>query len=124
MAAAICDMPMLIGEWHIGGGDKGLLSHGLLSSPTQEERGKACAYYIEGAIHDPNCVGLHYFEMNDQPLLGRFDGECMEHGIIDICNRPYDELTAHFQSVAGRMYDLADGRTEPTTVRGAIVRSR
>lgn len=124
LAASICDMPAIIGEWHIGGGDKGMLSNGLLSAPTQEERGKACAYYMEGAICHPNCVGLHYFEMNDQPLLGRFDGECMEHGIIDVCNRPYEELTAHFRAVAERMYALADGQEEPTEVQGRIWYSR
>lgn len=44
LASSISNMPMIIGEWHIGGGDKGLLSNGLLSAPTQEERGKACAF--------------------------------------------------------------------------------
>ncbi len=124
LASSISNMPMIIGEWHIGGGDKGLLSNGLLSAPTQEERGKACAFYMEGAISNPNCVGLHYFEMNDQPLLGRFDGECMEHGIIDICNRPFDELVAHFKDVSSKLYALADGQEEPTQIQGTIWYSR
>jgi hypothetical protein len=122
--AGFRDMPMIIGEWHIGGGDKGLLSNGLLSAPSQEERGKACEYYMQGAIHHPNCVGIHYFEMNDQPLLGRFDGECMEHGVIDICNRPFEELAAHFRATAEKLYQIADGELEPTGVTGQIWRSR
>ena len=65
------DKPCVIGEWHIGGGDGGLLSCGLLASATQEERGRACEYYMQQAMSARNCVGLHYFEMNDQPLLGR-----------------------------------------------------
>lgn len=79
---------------------------------------------MEGAISNPNCVGLHYFEMNDQPLLGRFDGECMEHGIIDICNRPFDELVAHFKDVSSKLYALADGQEEPTQIQGTIWYSR
>ena len=120
----ILDVPVIIGEWHIGGGDKGLLSHGLLSSPTQEERGKACEYYMQGAMSHRNCVGIHYFEMNDQPLLGRFDGECMQHGIIDVCNRPYQELVEHFVHTNHHLYDYVLGKIEPTATEGMIRRSR
>lgn len=118
--SSILNIPIMIGEWHIGGGDKGLLSHGLLSAPTQEERGKACEFYMQGAMHHKNCIGIHYFEMNDQPLLGRFDGECMEHGIIDICNREYEELVAHFINTNHRLYDFVLGNLEPTKVEGQI----
>jgi len=118
--SSILNIPIIIGEWHIGGGDKGLLSHGLLSSPTQEERGKACEFFMNGAMSHINCVGIHYFEMNDQPLLGRFDGECMQHGIIDVCNREYDELVAHFTNTNCRLYDFVLGNLEPTGVRGQI----
>jgi hypothetical protein len=118
--SSILDIPIMIGEWHIGGGDKGLLSHGLLSSPTQEERGKACEFYMQGAMYHKNCVGVHYFEMNDQPLLGRFDGECMQHGIIDVCNREYDELVDHFMNTNHHLYDFVLGNLEPTKVKGEI----
>ena len=118
--SSIVDVPIIIGEWHIGGGDKGLLSHGLLSSPTQEERGKACEYYMQGAMAHRNCVGIHYFEMNDQPLLGRFDGECMQHGVIDVCNRSYDELVNHFIHTNHNMYEYVLGNIEPTKTEGII----
>ncbi|HEY8422096.1 MAG TPA: beta-galactosidase [Thermoclostridium sp.] len=123
-ASSVVNIPIIIGEWHIGGGDKGLLAHGLLSSPTQEERGKACEFYMQGAMVHPNCVGLHYFEMNDQPLLGRFDGECMQHGIIDVCNREYEELVNHFINTNHRLYDFVLGKIEPTKVQGIIRRPR
>lgn len=118
------DMPAIIGEWHIGGGDRGLLSHGLLSSPTQEERGKACEYYMQSAMSHRNCVGIHYFEMNDQPLLGRFDGECMQHGMIDVCNRPYQELVEHLVHTNSHLYKYVLGEMEPTATRGIIRRSQ
>ena len=119
-AGDFCDMPVIIGEWHIGGSDEGLLSHGLLSSPTAEGRGRACEFYMQGAIHNKNCVGIHYFEMNNQPLLGRFDGECMQHGAIDVCNRPNKTLIEHFKATADKLYEIADGQIPPTTLQGEI----
>lgn len=117
------DVPMVIGEWHIGG-KKSLLAHGLWFSHSQEERGKACEFYMQGAMANKNCVGIHYFEMNDQPLLGRFDGENMSHGAIDVCNRPYSELIGHFKSAAAVMYELCDGNTEPTKVTGETIQRK
>ncbi|WP_024291123.1 beta-galactosidase [Lacrimispora indolis] len=117
------DVPMLIGEWHIGGGDKGNLSHGLLASPNQEERGKALEYYLQRAMSHKNCVGAHYFEMNDQPLLGRFDGECMEHGLIDICNRQFEPLVSHLEHTGHHMYEYVRGIKTPTKVRGIMERN-
>lgn len=113
LTAESIDMPCMVGEWHIGGADKGLLSCGLLAAETQEERGKACEYYMQGAMRHKNCIGIHYFEMNDQPLLGRFDGECMQHGVIDVCNRPYDELVAHFEATNQNLYRYVSGSMEP-----------
>lgn len=117
------DVPMMIGEWHIGGGDKGNLSHGLLASPNQEERGKSLEYYLQRAMSHPNCVGAHYFEMNDQPLLGRFDGECMEHGLIDVCNRQFDPLVKHLEHTNHQMYEYVIGERAPTEIEGMLERN-
>lgn len=111
----VADVPMMIGEWHIGGANQGKLSGGLLFSPDQEERGKALEYFLQRALAHPNCVGAHYFEWNDQPLLGRFDGECMGHGLIDVCNRPYEKTIAHIRNTNLAMYDYIAGIKRPTT---------
>jgi len=124
IASSAIDMPCMIGEWHIGGADKGLLSYGLLASATQDERGGACEHYMQGAMHHKNCVGIHYFEMNDQPLLGRFDGECMQHGVIDICNTSYDDLVAHFEATNHKMYDYVSGNLEPIAKAVNVFRSK
>lgn len=122
-AGAYMDVPVIIGEWHIGG-EKSMLAHGLWFSHTQEERAKACEFYMQGAMANRNCVGIHYFEMNDQPLLGRFDGENMAHGAIDVCNRPYKELIEHFKSTAAKMYELCDGQAPPTETTGEAIRRK
>lgn len=110
---AEADMPLFIGEWHVGGAGQGKLSAGLLYAPDQEERGKAMAYYLQRALAHPNCIGANYFEMNDEPLLGRFDGECMAHGLIDVCNRPYERAVEHMIRTARKMYEYRTGQEQP-----------
>ena len=117
------DMPAVIGEYHIGGGDKGNLSHGLIASPNQEERGKALEYYMQRAMTHPCCVGAHYFEMNDQPLLGRFDGEGMEHGLIDICGQEFPPLVEHLIHTNHCLYDWVRGIRKPHGGQGRAGKS-
>jgi len=119
--ATLCDKPLLIGEWHFGGSDKGLLANGLVAAPNQTERGLAYAFYLENAAAQPAFVGAHYFEFNDQPVLGRFDGECMQHGLIDVCNRPYEEMIAAVRETNRRLYAIAAGQLAPTPQRGRLV---
>ncbi|MEG0767986.1 MAG: beta-galactosidase, partial [Clostridia bacterium] len=99
------------------------LATGLLHTHGQTERTKACRYYAEQGFAHPFCVGMHYFEMNDQPVLGRFDGECMQHGLISMFNKPYAGLTHTFTYFAGRLYPLLCGHLEPTETTGEIIES-
>ncbi len=108
------DLPMLVGEWHIGAKDTGLPAWGLYYTDTQAQRARAVAYYLERSTQEPHLTGTHYFEYGDQPYLGRFDGECYQIGLIDVCNRPYPLVAKAFEDFAGRMYPLLDGRLEPT----------
>ncbi|WP_159882372.1 beta-galactosidase [Paenibacillus puerhi] len=119
-AYRLSDLPTIVGEWHIGGYDRGLLGSGLVQAASQEERAKAISYYLEQGVAEPSVVGLHYFELFDQPPLGRFDGATGQSGLIDICNRPYAECDRALREFAVRMYLLADGRIEPTQEMGAL----
>ena len=114
------NMPALIGEWHIAAQTERNFASGLVSTPNQQERAKAWLYYTHQAVSHPMCVGLHYFEYNDQPLLGRFDGECMQHGLISVCNVPYPELSEAMHEFSQQMYELANQKIQPTTVKGEI----
>ncbi|MDD3411563.1 MAG: beta-galactosidase, partial [Eubacteriales bacterium] len=105
--------PVLIGEWHFGGQDVGLMRTALQSCVSQEERGKAYRVFLEEAAADPLLVGAHYFEYNDQSLLGRFDGEHMAHGVIDCTNRPYAALARAIGTTSDELYDVLTGRREP-----------
>ncbi len=110
--------PGLVGEWHIAADDMCNLATGLIRAYGQTERTKACIYYMERAMAHPASVGAHYFEMNDQPVLGRFDGECMQHGLITLCNVPYPELTQAMEALAENMYGIVAGEIAPTEIMG------
>jgi hypothetical protein len=111
--AAMLRMPVMVGEWHFGAHDVGLPASGIGHVPTQEDRGRAYRVYLEDAAAKPWCVGVHYFIMYDQSALGRFDGECYNIGFLDVCNRPYEPLSAAARASHERMYDVATGRVAP-----------
>lgn len=109
------DKPVLIGEWHFGGQEVGLLRTALQSCVSQEERAKAYQQFLEEAAACPWCVGAHYFEYNDQSLLGRFDGEHMAHGLIDCTNLPYPQMAQAITNASRDLYGVLTGQKPPFT---------
>ncbi len=105
--------PVLIGEFHFGALDRGLPATGLRGVASQEERGVAYRRYVEAAAALPNVVGTHYFILNDQELLGRFDGENFQIGFVDVCHRPYQELVQAASRTHEVVYDVMQGRRPP-----------
>lgn len=111
--ARISGKPVMIGEWHFGATDRGLPATGIQGALNQDQRAMAYRYYAEQAYSRPELVGIHYFQWNDQPVYGRFDGENYNIGVVDITNRPYPELTEAMKITHERMYEVATGNTEP-----------
>lgn len=111
--ARVTEKPMIIGEWHFGAPDSGLLRTGILGAVSQEERAKAYRRYCEISAADPNCVGIHYFEYNNQTLMGRFDGEHAAHGIIDCCNLPYPLMVEAMKISSSNLYSVMTGQKAP-----------
>jgi len=107
--AKATDLPLMIGEYHHGALDAGLFSNGIAAVTTQKERGKAYRYYTERALAFKQCIGAHYFILNDQALLGRGDGENYQIGCVDVCNRPYKEFIDGIKATSDCMYDVACG---------------
>jgi hypothetical protein len=105
--------PVMIGEFHFGALDRGLPATGLRAVASQAERGVAYRRYVEAAAANPNVVGTHYFILNDQPVLGRFDGENFQIGFVDVCHRPYRELVEAAKATHERIYDVMEGREKP-----------
>ncbi|MBQ2709013.1 MAG: beta-galactosidase [Clostridia bacterium] len=105
--------PVIIGEFHFGALDRGMDATGLRGVTSQAERGAAYRRYMQSAAAHPMCLGAHYFILNDQSYLGRFDGENYQIGIVDVCNRPYAEFVEGIKATHHELYDIAAGRMEP-----------
>ena len=68
------------------------------------------AFSPTGRAPSPDGMGsvptwCHWFQYRDQPLLGRGDGEAYEIGFVDVCDRPYPELTRAARAIGETMYD-------------------
>jgi len=109
--------PVMIGEFHFGSIDRGLPSTGLGAASSQEQRGVAYRYYVEQGAKLPALVGVHYFQLNDQPVLGRSDGENYNIGFVDICNMPYTEMLAGVQETNEDIYEIASGARKAFSTR-------
>lgn len=104
--------PTLIGEFHFGVPGRGLAAS-LVQVKDQRQRGVAYRYYVEQAFSMPGLIGTHWFQWVDQPSTGRFDGENYNIGLVDITDRPYEELVEALKTTHARLYDVHAGRTEP-----------
>ena len=100
------DMPMIIGEFHFGALDRGMLHTGLRKAENQEHRAQLYADYVRGALKNPWYVGAHWFIYKDQATTGRGDGENYQIGFIDGCDTPYPEIIAKSRDVARELYQL------------------
>ena len=106
------DLPMIIGEFHFGATDRGL-GQSLFQVRNQKERGRAYRNYVETGFSHPGLVGTTYFTWNDEDILGRFDGENYNCGLIDVTNLPYREQTEAMMETAKRLYEIHAGTVAP-----------
>ncbi len=107
------ETPVLVCEWHFGANDAGLPTSGLRRVASQHDRGLAYRNFLERAAAEPVCVGAHYFEYYDQPVIGRGDGESFNVGLLDVCGRPYPAFAGSVRASNRRIYDVLDGTVEP-----------
>jgi hypothetical protein len=113
--------PVMIGEFHHGAIDRGLPSTGLWGVASQTDRGIAYRYYMEQGAALPSLVGIHLFQLNDQPVLGRYDGENYNIGLLDACVRPYAEFTGQVRDVNAGIYDVVSGKRKPSQARAVQI---
>ena len=99
------EKPILVGEFHFGCYDRGMFKPGLAPVWSQAERARSFTRFVEGCLAHPLIVGCHWFQYRDQPLLGRGDGEAYEIGFVDVCDRPYPEMTRAARKLGGEFYE-------------------
>jgi hypothetical protein len=104
------DRPIIIGEFHFGALDRGLLHTGLLNAYDQQERAGLYEFYVKQALRNPFVVGTHWFELNDEPTTGRRDGENYQIGFLDICDNPYPEIIGASRSIGKQLYQIRTGK--------------
>ena len=96
--------PALISEFHFGSTDGGFLSPGLVDVGTEAERGPAYRAYVEEAANLPTVVGVHWFQLIDQPVTGRLrDGENGHIGLVSVTDAPYEPFVS---TVAQTNFDV------------------
>jgi hypothetical protein len=94
--------PVLVSEWFCAAADNrsGNRNNGhLLTVPGQADRVRAAEAALRNFAGFPNVVGTHWFQLYDEPLGGRADGEDYNFGLVDRFDAPYAELAAMFARV-------------------------
>ncbi|MBL9167416.1 MAG: hypothetical protein JNN07_06710 [Verrucomicrobiales bacterium] len=103
--------PILVSEFYMAARQnrsRNRNDHGIYPVvETQSERAAAAARTLNDLAQLPYVVGADWFQYADEPSHGRADGENFNFGLVDIHNRPYEELTEMFSR-----FDPAKARAE------------
>lgn len=105
--AAITGKPILVSETGFRAADSGLPNDYPPVFPvyaTQKVRADAWERYLRDGFGKPYVVGIHWFEYEDEPKNGRFDGEDSNWGLVDVKDDPYTTVVDRFESVYPDLY--------------------
>jgi len=108
--------PVLITEWFFAARENrtGNRNNGhLMTVDTQAERARGAAEATRNFAALPEIVGAQWFQYYDHPKGGRADGEDYNFGLVDIDDRPYQEL----------VQALAAANREAPTIHAAAARA-
>jgi len=103
------DYPLIIGEFHFGSLETGLLQPGLRYAADQQERAAFYHHYVQSALQNPYLVGTHWFQLADQAVTGRPDGENYQAGFLTVGDVPQPEIVAVSRSLGYSMYRIRSG---------------
>ena len=110
--AEITGKPVLVTEWFYRRARPDVPSYPPFLPEVADGPAQATAYqaYMEQLLAMPFVVGEHWFQWQDQPIEGRFDGENQLIGIVDITdelNQPLASTTAAVNaSIVARRHAL------------------
>jgi len=97
---ALTGKPVFVGEFYVAAADNrsgNRNTSGVFPVvPTQAARAAALQTTLHGLARLPYVVGADWFQYFDEPQHGRDDGENFNFGLVDIHDRPYDEVCAVF----------------------------
>ncbi|MFH1068591.1 MAG: agarase, partial [Candidatus Glassbacteria bacterium] len=105
------DVPIIIGEFHMGALDRGMFHTGLVAVSSQDERAEAYKNYVRTVLDNPQFVGCHWFQFRDESTTGRpLDEENYQIGLVDIADTPYRETIQAAREIGYGMYNYRAGR--------------
>jgi hypothetical protein len=93
---ALSGKPLIIGEFYMAArenrsGNKN--NHGTYPVVTrQKERARGFHNTLQRLLETPYVIGADWFQYYDEPTHGRFDGENFNFGLVDIHDRPYEDI--------------------------------
>ncbi len=105
------DIPILSGEWGINSDPQQTpfrSKRGL--SPDPRQRSQDMERYFDVAIRHPMIVGAHFFQLRDQPLTGRPDGEAVLRGFVNVTDTPHFDIIQTNRRIAYDLYSKRTGR--------------
>jgi hypothetical protein len=95
---ALAGKPIMIGEFYMAAMENGTgnknRSSGFPVVQTQQERADGFRTTLSALAHTPYVAGADWFQYADEPAHGRGDGEDYNMGLVDVEDRPYQEITA------------------------------
>jgi hypothetical protein len=102
----LCGRPIIVSEFYMAASenrsgnpnDRGFFP----VVRTQTERAEGCRTTLTALAGLPYVVGADWFQYYDEPPGGRFDGENYDFGLVDIDDRPYEELVSVTANFDGR----------------------
>ncbi len=118
--------PVLVSEWFFAAHENrtGNTNNGhLMTVRTQRERARGAAAAVAAFASEPHIVGAHWFKYWDDPKGGRPDGEDYNFGLVDVDDRPYEELVEALRK-ANQEVPMIHGRARrPVVARegGALI---
>jgi len=89
----------------------------------QASRGKAYESFVEGGARLPFVIGFDWFQWCDESPKGRNDGEDVNFGLVDIHDRPYEDLMRRITRTNRRVdawHAGSAGRMPPVPVVSAL----
>ena len=108
------DLPVVVGEWHIGATrETGLFHPGLVMADDQADRASMYRAYMDSLLEHPNFVGAHWFQYIDSPITGRaYDGENYNVGFVSVTDIPYPEMVAAIKDFNSTVYPRRFGNAD------------
>ncbi len=100
------DYPIIIGEFHFGSLETGLIQPGLRYAADPDERAMFYNHYVSSALKNPFIVGTHWFQLADQAVTGRPDGENYQAGFLTVGDVPQQEIIHASRELGQQMYHI------------------